>query len=103
MDAKSIKRLELFEKYFPCEYKKLFLIDEKVYNNLNKIYTSSIKNWEHKGKYLKTGYHDWFRESDYLVQHHYKVNSQNFLMDVLNTSPQIIDENYNFESKLWHL
>lgn len=58
MDAKSIKRLELFEKYFPCEYKKLFLIDEKVYNNLNKIYTSSIKNWEHKGKYLKTGYHD---------------------------------------------
>ena len=56
MDAKSIKRLELFEKYFPCEYKKLFLIDEKVYNDLNKIYASSIKNWEHKGKYLKTGY-----------------------------------------------
>lgn len=38
--------------------------------------------------------------SNYLVQHYYKVNSQNFLMDVLNTSPQIIDENYNFETKI---
>lgn len=38
--------------------------------------------------------------SNYLVQHYYKVNSQNFLMDVLNTSPQIIDENYNFETKM---
>ncbi len=38
--------------------------------------------------------------SNYLVQHYYKVNSQNFLMDVLNTSPQIINENYNFETKI---
>lgn len=38
--------------------------------------------------------------SNYLVQHYYKVNSQNFLMEVLNTSPQIIDENYNFQTKI---
>lgn len=38
--------------------------------------------------------------SNYLVQHYYKVNSQNFLMEVLNTSTQIIDENYNFQTKI---
>lgn len=38
--------------------------------------------------------------SNYLVQHYYKVNSQNFLMDVLNTSPQIVDEKYDYETKI---
>lgn len=62
LDDKSIKRLELFEKYFSCEYKKLLLIDEKVYNILNTIYASSIDNWEHKGTYLKTGYEKKIQE-----------------------------------------
>lgn len=53
MDDKSKKRLELFEKYFPCEFKKLYLIDEKVYNILSHTYSSLIENWEYKGKYFK--------------------------------------------------
>lgn len=38
--------------------------------------------------------------STYLVQHHYKIDPQTFLMDVLNTSPQIIDEKYDFDTKI---
>lgn len=38
--------------------------------------------------------------SSYLVQRNFKVNSQNFLMDVLNTSPQIINEEYDFQTRL---
>lgn len=38
--------------------------------------------------------------SSYLTLRNFKVDSQNFLMDVLNTSPQIIDEKYDFETKI---
>lgn len=38
--------------------------------------------------------------SNYLVRHNFKVDPQNFLMDVLNTSPQIINEEYDFQSRL---
>lgn len=38
--------------------------------------------------------------SNYLLRHHYKVKAQNFLMDVLNTSPQIINEEYDFQTRL---
>lgn len=41
--------------------------------------------------------------SNYLSLHHYKVDSQNFLMDVLNTSPQIIDEKYDFKTRIMTL
>lgn len=38
--------------------------------------------------------------SSYLTLRNFKVDSQNFLMDVLNTSPQIINENYDFEKRV---
>lgn len=41
--------------------------------------------------------------SSYLTQHNFKVDSQNFLMDVLNTSPQIINEEYDFQAKIMTL
>lgn len=36
---------------------------------------------------------------NYLSKRNFKVKAQNFLMDVLNTSPQIIDEKYDFDTK----
>lgn len=41
--------------------------------------------------------------SNYLTRHNYKVEPQNFLMDVLNTSPQIIDEKYDFGTRIMTL
>lgn len=41
--------------------------------------------------------------SSYLAHHNFKVDSQNFLMDVLNTSPQIIDEKYDFTTRIMTL
>lgn len=35
----------------------------------------------------------------YLSKRNFKINAQDFLMDVLNTSPQIIDEKYDFNTK----
>lgn len=35
---------------------------------------------------------------DYLIQHNYIVDAQDCLMKVFNTSRQIIDTNYNFET-----
>lgn len=37
---------------------------------------------------------------NYLSKRKFNVKSQNFLMDVLNTSPQIIDEKYDFDTKI---
>ena len=36
---------------------------------------------------------------NYLSKRNFKVKARNFLMDVLNTSPQIIDEKYDFDTK----
>lgn len=36
---------------------------------------------------------------EYLSNHNFKVKAQEFLMDVLNTSHQIIDEKYDFNTK----
>lgn len=41
--------------------------------------------------------------SNYLAKHNYKVEPQNFLIDVLNTSPQIIDEKYDFGTRIMTL
>lgn len=38
--------------------------------------------------------------SSYLTLRNFKVDSQNFLMDMLNTSPQIINEIYDFEKRV---
>jgi len=38
--------------------------------------------------------------SKYLSQRNFKVKAQDFLMDVFNTSPQIIDEKYDFDTKI---
>jgi hypothetical protein len=35
----------------------------------------------------------------YLEKNNYRVNSQDCLMNVLNTSPQIIDTIYDFETR----
>lgn len=35
----------------------------------------------------------------YLEKNNYRVNSQDCLMNVLNTSPQIIDAIYDFETR----
>lgn len=36
---------------------------------------------------------------NYLSKRKFNVKAQEFLMDVLNTSPQIIDEKYDFNTK----
>ena len=36
---------------------------------------------------------------NYLSKRNFKVKARNFLMDVLDTSPQIIDEKYDFDTK----
>lgn len=52
MDDKSKKRLELFEMYYPCEFKKLLLIDSQHYLYADKIYRPVIDLWEYEGHYL---------------------------------------------------
>lgn len=34
----------------------------------------------------------------YIDKHHGVINAQNVIMDILNTSNQIVDENYNFDT-----
>ena len=51
MDGKSKKRLELFKKYYPEQYKNLYLIDEKAYKEIEKKYSTLIDNWEYKNNY----------------------------------------------------
>ena len=51
MDDKSKKRLELFEKYYPKENENLYLIDEIIYKDIEKKYSSLVKNWEYKNHY----------------------------------------------------
>ena len=46
MDDKSIKRLSLFNEYYPYEYKNLFLIDEAEYKKINTKYKNIIPCWE---------------------------------------------------------
>lgn len=46
MDDKSKQRLKLFKKYYPNESSNLILIDENIYNSLNKQYSEIIDNWE---------------------------------------------------------
>lgn len=46
MDDKSKQRLKLFKKYYPNESSNLILVDENIYNSLNKQYSEIIDNWE---------------------------------------------------------
>lgn len=46
MDKKSVTKLNRFKKYYPEEYKKLELIDQKKYNEIKKKMSSLIPNWE---------------------------------------------------------
>ena len=36
----------------------------------------------------------------YLIAHNNKINAQDGLMDILNTSPQIIKTEYDFETRM---
>lgn len=36
----------------------------------------------------------------YIKMNNYKINAQEFVLDVLNTSPQILDTIYNSENKM---
>ena len=51
MDDISKKRLELFKKYYPKENENLYLIDEIIYKDIEKKYSSLIENWEYKNHY----------------------------------------------------
>lgn len=51
MDNKSKKRLELFEKYYPEQNKNLYLINEKVYREIEKKYSTLVDGWEYKNHY----------------------------------------------------
>lgn len=50
MDEKSIRRLEKFMDYYPEQYEKLVLIDEKKYRMLESRLSSKISTWEYKRK-----------------------------------------------------
>lgn len=45
-DKKSKIRMARFDKYFKEESLKLYLIDEKEYNNIKRYYSKKIDNWE---------------------------------------------------------
>lgn len=51
MDERSKKRLDLFKKYYPKENENLYLIDESIYKEIERNYSSLIKNWEYKNNY----------------------------------------------------
>lgn len=46
MDGKSKTKLKRFKKYYPEEYAKLELIQEKEYNEIKNKVSMFIKNWE---------------------------------------------------------
>ncbi len=48
MDDASVKRLERLKKYYPDEYEKLVIVDEKLYYELEKQYAHEIEKWEYK-------------------------------------------------------
>lgn len=50
MDETSIKRIAMFKEYYPEEYKKLVIVDEPLYLELEKQYAGDIPNWEYKKK-----------------------------------------------------
>lgn len=47
-DEKSKKRLNRFKEHYPEEYKKLILIQEKEYAEIDEKYKDIIKNWEER-------------------------------------------------------
>jgi hypothetical protein len=50
MDDKSKLKLEYFNEYYPDEFAKLIVIDQKSYTNIQKEFGDFIENWEYKKK-----------------------------------------------------
>jgi len=48
MDRNSKSKLRKFKKYYPTEFKKLEIIGNKEYTNLDKIYKDKISHWENR-------------------------------------------------------
>lgn len=39
----------------------------------------------------------------YLKSHNYEISSHDCIMDILNTSPQIIDEKFDFDKRIMEI